>query len=59
VIASWSFGLIRDTGAWFSRLLVAAATVEAMVSLDLAYPNVDAAKKKELAATRLALSREP
>jgi PPK2 family polyphosphate:nucleotide phosphotransferase len=43
---------------WFSRLLVAAATVEAMVSLDLAYPKVDAAKKKELAATRLALSRE-
>ena len=43
---------------WFSRLLVAAAIVEAMVSLDLAYPKVDAAKKKELAAARLALSRE-
>jgi PPK2 family polyphosphate:nucleotide phosphotransferase len=43
---------------WFSRLLVAAATVEAMVSLDLAYPKVDAAKKKELAAARVALSRE-
>jgi PPK2 family polyphosphate:nucleotide phosphotransferase len=43
---------------WFSRLLVAAATVEAMASLDLAYPKVDAAKKKELAAVRVALSRE-
>ena len=43
---------------WFSRLLVAAAIVEAMESLDLAYPKVDAAKKKELAAARVALSRE-
>src|SRR4029079_10044327 len=43
---------------WFSRLLVAAAAVEAMVSLDLAYPKVDAAKKKELAAAGAALSRE-
>ena len=43
---------------WFSRLLVAAATVEAMASLDLAYPKVDAAKKNELAAVRVALSRE-
>ena len=43
---------------WFSRLLVAAAIVEAMVSLDLAYPKVDAAKKKALAAAGLALSRE-
>jgi PPK2 family polyphosphate:nucleotide phosphotransferase len=43
---------------WFSRLLVAAAIVEAIVSLDLAYPKVDAAKKKELAAARVALSRE-
>jgi hypothetical protein len=32
--------------------------VEAIVSLDLAYPKVDAAKKKELAAARVALSRE-
>ena len=40
------------------QLLVAAATVEAMVSLDLAYPKVDAAKKKELAAVRAALFRE-
>jgi PPK2 family polyphosphate:nucleotide phosphotransferase len=43
---------------WFSRLLVAAAIVQAMAGLDLAYPKVDAAKKKELAAARVALSRE-
>jgi hypothetical protein len=29
-----------------------------MASLDLAYPKVDAAKKKELAVVRAALSRE-
>jgi len=43
---------------WFSRLPVAVAVVEAMASLDLAYWKVDAAKKKELAAGRVALSRE-
>jgi PPK2 family polyphosphate:nucleotide phosphotransferase len=43
---------------WFTRLIVAAAIVEAMASLDLTYPKVDAAKKKELAAARVALSRE-
>jgi PPK2 family polyphosphate:nucleotide phosphotransferase len=43
---------------WFTRLIVAAAIVEAMASLDLTYPKVDAAQKKELAAARVALSRE-
>src|SRR4029453_12863397 len=32
---------------WFTRLLVAAAIVEAVEKLDLAYPTVDAKKKKE------------
>jgi hypothetical protein len=49
---------ISADNKWFSQLLVAAAIVEAMASLDLAYPKVDAAKKKELAAVRAALSRE-
>jgi len=35
---------------WFSRLLVAAAVIHRMESLDLAYPVVDEAKKKDLAA---------
>ena len=43
---------------WFTRLLVAAAIVDAVESLGLAYPKVDAAKKKELAAARAALARE-
>ena len=42
---------------WFTRLVVAAAIVEAVEDLDLAYPKVDAVKKKELAAVRAALSR--
>jgi PPK2 family polyphosphate:nucleotide phosphotransferase len=40
---------------WFTRLVVAAAIVEALEKLDLAYPKVDAAKMKELAAARAAL----
>jgi hypothetical protein len=43
---------------WFTRLVVAAAIVEALEKLDLAYPKVDAAKKKELAAARAALMKE-
>jgi PPK2 family polyphosphate:nucleotide phosphotransferase len=42
---------------WFTRLLVAAAFVEAMEKLDLAYPTIDAEKKKELQTIRRALSR--
>ena len=43
---------------WFTRLVVAAAIVEALEKLDLEYPKVDAAKRKELAAARAALARE-
>lgn len=43
---------------WFSRLVVAAAIVEAVEKLDLAYPAVDAKKKKELQMARATLSRE-
>jgi PPK2 family polyphosphate:nucleotide phosphotransferase len=43
---------------WFTRLVVAAAIVEVLEQLDLAYPKVDAEKKKELAAARGALARE-
>ena len=43
---------------WFTRLVVAAAIVDAMENLNLAYPKVDAAKTKQLAAARVALSRE-
>ena len=43
---------------WFTRLVVAAAIVEAVERLDLTYPRVDAEKKKELAKMREALARE-
>ena len=37
---------------WFSRLVVAEAIVAALESLNLAYPKVDKAKRKELEAVR-------
>jgi PPK2 family polyphosphate:nucleotide phosphotransferase len=43
---------------WFTRLVVAAAIVEAVEQLDLAYPKVSAEQKKELAAAREELARE-
>jgi PPK2 family polyphosphate:nucleotide phosphotransferase len=43
---------------WFTRLFVAAAIVAAVEELDLAFPKVDAKKKKELLAARAALARE-
>jgi PPK2 family polyphosphate:nucleotide phosphotransferase len=43
---------------WFTRLIVAAAIVEAVERLDLVYPTIDAAKKKELQTARAALSRQ-
>jgi PPK2 family polyphosphate:nucleotide phosphotransferase len=42
---------------WFTRLVVAAAVVDAMAKLKLHYPVVDAAKKRELAAARVALEK--
>jgi len=43
---------------WFTRIVVAAAIVEALEDLDLAYPKVDAAKRKELQAARAILEGE-
>jgi PPK2 family polyphosphate:nucleotide phosphotransferase len=40
---------------WFTRVIVAAAVIDALDSLDLHYPKVSAAKKKELAAAKKAL----
>jgi PPK2 family polyphosphate:nucleotide phosphotransferase len=37
---------------WFTRVVVASAVIEALDSLDLAYPEVDASKLKELAAAK-------
>src|SRR5262245_42839799 len=43
---------------WFTRLVVAAAIVEAVEQLDLTYPKVDAKKKQELGTMRAALAHE-
>jgi PPK2 family polyphosphate:nucleotide phosphotransferase len=43
---------------WFTRLIVAAAIVEAVEHLGLSYPQIDAIKKKELVTAREALARE-
>ena len=40
---------------WFTRLVVAAAVIETLASLDLKYPEVGQDKLKELAATKKAL----
>jgi PPK2 family polyphosphate:nucleotide phosphotransferase len=43
---------------WFTRLVVGAAIVEALESLDLHYPKVDKQKRAELAAARKLLMQE-
>jgi PPK2 family polyphosphate:nucleotide phosphotransferase len=37
---------------WFTRVVVAAAVIDALASLDLQYPEVTAAQRKELAAAK-------
>ena len=43
---------------WFTRLVVAAAIVEAVEELHLTYPRVSPQKMKELRAMRAVLARE-
>ena len=43
---------------WFTRVVVAAAIVDALWSLDLHFPKIDAARRKELAAARQKLLKE-
>jgi PPK2 family polyphosphate:nucleotide phosphotransferase len=50
--------IVPADNKWFTRLVVAAAIVETVENLDLSYPKIDAAKKKELATARAALARE-
>jgi len=47
--------VIPADNKWFTRLAVASATIEALDSLDLRFPEVDPEKKKELAKVREAL----
>ncbi|TMA11933.1 MAG: polyphosphate kinase 2 family protein [Deltaproteobacteria bacterium] len=39
---------------WFTRMVVAAAVIDALEDMDLAFPKVDAAKRKELQEVRKA-----
>jgi polyphosphate kinase 2 (PPK2 family) len=43
---------------WFTRLVVAAAVIDALDEMNLEYPKVDAAKKRELAEARRLLNAE-
>lgn len=42
---------------WFTRLVVAGGMIDALEEMDLAFPKVDEAKRKELAEVRKELSR--
>lgn len=42
---------------WFTRLVVSSVVIETLASLDLKYPEVDSARRKELAAARAALEK--
>ena len=55
-LAPWY--VVPADNRWFTRLVVAAAVVEAVERLDLAYPKVSPEQKKELAAARAELVRE-
>jgi PPK2 family polyphosphate:nucleotide phosphotransferase len=44
--------VVPANNKWFTRLVVAAAVIETLDSLDLAYPEVDQSKLKELAAAK-------
>jgi PPK2 family polyphosphate:nucleotide phosphotransferase len=43
---------------WFTRMIVAAAVVDAIGQLDLTYPEIDATKRKQLAAARAELEKD-
>jgi hypothetical protein len=43
---------------WFTRLVVAAAVIDTLESLNLSYPELSAAARKELEAARQQLQAE-
>jgi PPK2 family polyphosphate:nucleotide phosphotransferase len=49
-LAPWY--VVPADNKWFTRLVVSTVIVETLESLDLAYPKVDGAKKKELDAAK-------
>ena len=47
--------VVPANNKWFTRVIVAAAVIDTLASLDLNYPEVSAAKRKELAEAKKAL----
>jgi hypothetical protein len=43
---------------WFTRLVVAAAVIDALEELDVAFPKINRAQRKQLALARVALNGE-
>ena len=43
---------------WFTRLVVAGAVIDVLGRLDLAFPGIDAKRRKELSAARDALTAD-
>jgi PPK2 family polyphosphate:nucleotide phosphotransferase len=54
--ASWY--VVPADNKWYTRVVVAAAVIDALAGLDLEYPKVDKDKMKELVATRAALLKK-
>jgi PPK2 family polyphosphate:nucleotide phosphotransferase len=50
--------VIPADNKWFTRVVVAAAVIDALWSLDLHFPEVDEAKRKELANVKKALLKD-
>ncbi|HEV2340266.1 MAG TPA: hypothetical protein VGS15_00540, partial [Candidatus Acidoferrales bacterium] len=47
--------VVPGDSKWFARVVVSSVTVETLRDLNLAFPKIDKAKKKELAKVRRAL----
>jgi polyphosphate kinase 2 (PPK2 family) len=50
--------VVPANNKWYTRIIVAAAVIEALASLDLRYPKVGKDKLRELAAARKILMSE-
>ena len=50
--------VVPANNKWFTRIVVAQAVIDALEGLDLHFPKVDAAKRKELAVARDLLQSE-
>jgi hypothetical protein len=48
--------VVPANNKWFTRVIVGSAVIDALDSLDLAYPEVDESKLKELAVAKKKLS---